>query len=66
MSTALPPQVLQRAINRVFDSDLDMADGDLVAIGEAIEEQGYIIVARKDMHALRAVVDRVLRFKKET
>jgi len=66
MSTSLPPKVLQKAINRVFDADLTMATEDLVRIAESIEEQGYLIVARADVHALRAAADKVLRFAPAT
>jgi hypothetical protein len=31
-------------------------------VAEKLEEAGYLIVARADVHALRAAADKVLRF----
>lgn len=63
MSTSLPPAVLRRALTDVFGSGpVAKHDEGMRMVAEKIEEQGYLIVARADVHALRAAADKVLRF----
>jgi hypothetical protein len=62
MSTTLPPAVLRRALTEVFGSGpVYKHDEGMRAVAEKLEEAGYLIVARSEMHALRAAADRVMR-----
>ena len=65
MSTSLPPSVLRRALITSVSSHTtphQMTEKELRRVGEALEEAGYLIVSRADVHALRAAADKVLRF----
>lgn len=64
MSTSLPPQVLRRALIMVGPPTppARWTERDLQRVAEALEEQGYLVVARADIHALRAAADKVLRY----
>lgn len=64
MSTTLPGAVLRRALVLAGPPTPPAvwSERDLQLVAEAIEEAGYLVVARADVHALRAAADRVLRF----
>lgn len=63
MSTNLPPAVLRKALTDVFGSaPVSKNDESMRMVAEKIEEAGYLIVARADVHALRAAADKVLRY----
>mgnify|MGYP006935530780 CR=1 FL=1 len=66
MSTTLPPAVLRRALTEVFGSGpVYKHDEGMRMVAEKIQEAGYVIVSRRDMHDLRAASDRVLRYVPE-
>jgi len=68
VSTSLPPAVLRRALIASTPAGarvVDLSDPDLRRVAGALQEEGYVIVARRDVHALRAAADRVLRFTPE-
>ena len=67
MSTTLATGVLRRALVTVGPPTppATWTVRDLQRVAEALEEQGYLIVARADVHALRAAADKVLRFTRE-
>ena len=64
MSTTLPTSILRRALVMVGPPTPPAVwtDRDLQLVAEALEEAGYLVVARADVHALRAAADKVLRF----
>lgn len=63
MSTTLPPAVLRQALSAVYGSGpVYKHDEGMRMVAEKLEEAGYLVVARADVHALRAAADRVLRF----
>ena len=63
MSTSLPPAVLRRALTDVFGSGpVAKHDEGMRMVAEKLEEAGYLIVARADVHAQRAAADKVLRY----
>ena len=63
MSTSLPPAVLRRALTDVFGSgQVAKHDEGMRMVAEKLEEAGYLIVARADVHALRAAADKVVRY----
>lgn len=63
MSTSLPPAVLRAALTKVFGSGpVSKSDGAMQLVAEALEEAGFLVVARADVHALRAAADKVLRY----
>lgn len=63
MSTSLPPAVLRKALTDVFGSGpVSKHDDGMRRVAEKIEEAGYLVVARADVHTLRAAADKVLRF----
>ena len=63
VSTSLPPAVLRKALTDVFGSGpVSKHDDGMRRVAEKIEEAGYLVVARADVHALRAAADKVLRF----
>lgn len=60
MSTSLPPAVLRKALTDVFGSGpVSKHDDGMRRVAEKIEEAGYLVVARADVHALRAAADKV-------
>lgn len=64
MSLTLPTGVLRRALMHKAPPTppATWSDQQMRLVCEAIEEQGFLVVARADMHALRAAADKVLRF----
>ena len=64
MSTTLPTGILRRALVMVGPPTppATWTERDLQLVAEALEEAGYLVVARADVHALRAAADKVLRF----
>ena len=63
VSTSLPPAVLRKALTDVFGSaPVSKDDESMRAVAEKLEEAGYLIVSRADVHALRAAADEILRF----
>lgn len=64
MSALLPTAILRRALVMVGPPrpPATWTEHELRLVAEALEEAGYITVARADVHALRAAADKVLRF----
>jgi hypothetical protein len=64
MSTTIPDAILRRALVQEAPpiAPAMMLDADLDRVLIALEEAGYLIVSRADVHALRAAADKVLRF----
>ena len=67
MSTTMPASALRRAL--VAEAPpvpaAMLTDHDLDRVLVAIQEAGFLIVSRRDMHDLRAASDRVLRYVPE-
>lgn len=64
MSALLPTAILRRVLVMVGPPrpPATWSEHELRLVAEALEEAGYITVARSDVHALRAAADRLLRF----
>jgi hypothetical protein len=64
VSTTIPGAILRRALVQEAPPTPPamMLDADLDRVLIALEEAGYLIVSRADVHALRAAADKVLRF----
>lgn len=64
VSALLPTAILRRALVMVGPPrpPATWTEHELRLVAEALEEAGYITVARADVHALRAAADKLLRF----
>lgn len=67
VSTTMPAAVLRRALVQEAPPvpAAQLLDTDLDRVIVALQEAGYVIVARRDVHALRAAADKVLRYVPE-